>query len=71
MFFAHLFRDYEKAAEFLQEGRQLNSDSKTLYIYITHKPPDYNHKVLPLFMRKYTNLNRNWNHSPSNSTEAY
>jgi len=33
MFFAHLFTDYEKAAEFLQESRQYNSDIKTLYTH--------------------------------------
>jgi len=76
MFFTHLFKDYEKAVVFLQESRQLNSDIYIyIYIhthihtdtilckavpYCTHKPPNYNHKVLPLFMCKYTNLNHNW-----------
>lgn len=52
MFFAHLFRDYEKAAEFLQESMQLNSDTKT-YIHIR------TYKLTPYPIRPYPNAHTN------------
>jgi hypothetical protein len=51
MFFAQLFRDYEKAAEFLQDSRQMNSDIMVLYIYI--------HKQTPYPLRPYPNARTN------------